>query len=1196
MAINASDIVILKSERLTDEPNGGGQMTATVVQTGDVNNMFDDISRPTLAGGGVSIRKMYGAVRSATVDKALGALMIVLKDAQSDNVSTLLFNTNDHYDTRAQARDKIEQFVVLGRRSSLKPVGTQRKDQTSIVLYTENGRDVPRVGETLVLKSTTQGNEFEQTVKITNVSSSSEEYTYVVSPSVLKFRATEVVVEISQPLAHTFAGSDPRPGITHATEVFKTESNAKAKYYGIKPLAAAAASGDSKVVADGIFTPIIPNATKESAALDQPVGLLTKTVIGSGAIKTKNLGSKSAGTYLFTLPSAWVPGSLRLNASGSIYKDSGSELELTTGVERLSDVVVNAARGEISITLQAGVTLSCEYQPGSSVELMPYTAAFNIDQTNRQLTYTTQLEPAPLRGSVRVEFQYLGQWYELRDDGDGKLLGSGSGSVNYNTGSTSFNLPGEPDAGSKVLLAWSRLSQFDVSNETATAKLTVPLPDVPHGNGLTLNWTSRGNNKTATIAATGAITGDATGVVEEDKISISTSHLPSSDIDVVYSVDQQAAGTVDVNVSPVAGQPVTISTGINNIRASSIRFSVNCTFDVKDIKDGVENITRHKQSFRVFGRLDKKLYSYVKGDYVHVGDVDTASGVITYKPHNLRRKVFDTVWQWKGGYEDTIWGPVGEPRRLVSHEVEVDRGYNLADSVVRVSYNNGTVQVPRTSTVPLNSIKVIVGVGTDLPILPGSMAFDLGGVEFIDRGDGVIYKSWNVETAAGIRAGQSDYRAAVIELSYFDIKDSISSLSVNFSSATGGDASGAAVHGVVFRTRNTPLRPSGMQFLARRASDTALMRAGSDNTGRIAGVFDAADKVGALRYGLGVNGYSTPIEPVTTSGGSAAGEVDYSTGVVAIRFTHPVILSTLTYNAVSYTSVPLDPDLLGLNPVKLPTNGKVPIFRAGDLAVVHNTKSIALASPSAGDVINCNRTNVDVIVIKDAKDKPLDPVQYTIDKVAGTATLASGFVAQDAAGNSLTLPLSLLHRVEDTVAIADVNIDGTIKFLTQLTNDYSQADSYISSAMYFGNMQARVKNIYDTQTDQPGFDKTNAAEAVATYDTLNYPILIDNKSCVEERWKIRFISATGFQLIGEKRGVIATGSINADFSPINPFTNQPYFTIRSAGWGTGWVSSNTFRFDTEACAAPAWAIRTVLPDSGSAVDDKCEFEFRVDAD
>ena len=60
------------------------------------------------------------------------------------------------------------------------------------------------------------------------------------------------------------------------------------------------------------------------------------------------------------------------------------------------------------------------------------------------------------------------------------------------------------------------------------------------------------------------------------------------------------------------------------------------------------------------------------------------------------------------------------------------------------------------------------------------------------------------------------------------------------------------------------------------------------------------------------------------------------TGIVRLRFTSnledttgasdiPVIPLLLRYNAVVFTSLPLDATLLGLDPVRLPADGRVPV-------------------------------------------------------------------------------------------------------------------------------------------------------------------------------------------------------------------------------------------------------------------------------
>ena len=60
----------------------------------------------------------------------------------------------------------------------------------------------------------------------------------------------------------------------------------------------------------------------------------------------------------------------------------------------------------------------------------------------------------------------------------------------------------------------------------------------------------------------------------------------------------------------------------------------------------------------------------------------------------------------------------------------------------------------------------------------------------------------------------------------------------------------------------------------------------------------------------------------------------------------PVYPGSLRYNAVSYAYLPLDAELVGVDPVRLPADGRVPIFRDGDVIVVAHEQISAVGSPA----------------------------------------------------------------------------------------------------------------------------------------------------------------------------------------------------------------------------------------------------------
>jgi hypothetical protein len=128
-------------------------------------------------------------------------------------------------------------------------------------------------------------------------------------------------------------------------------------------------------------------------------------------------------------------------------------------------------------------------------------------------------------------------------------------------------------------------------------------------------------------------------------------------------------------------------------------------------------------------------------------------------------------------------------------------------------------------------------------------------------------------------------------------------------------------------------------------------------------------------------------------------------------------------------------------------------------------------------------------------------------------------------------------------------------------------------------------------TDAPVGNTTTAQ-----YNSLSYPQVITNAGAIDGKWALIFTSATAFNVVEEKLGVIATGNTSSDCSPINALTGQPYFLIRREGWGSGWAASNAVRFNTDSALGPMWVVRTVVSGQGTVDDDQFKLQIRGDAD
>jgi len=125
MPIKSTEVVFLESKNMNDNADAGGEMTARVITSGESGNVWPDISRLDRTTGGVEMRKVYMAIVAANSEAYSGAHVIIDRPADDPRVSMFLMNLGDHYDTRQDARNSVESFVVKAGRSPLELNGNQ---------------------------------------------------------------------------------------------------------------------------------------------------------------------------------------------------------------------------------------------------------------------------------------------------------------------------------------------------------------------------------------------------------------------------------------------------------------------------------------------------------------------------------------------------------------------------------------------------------------------------------------------------------------------------------------------------------------------------------------------------------------------------------------------------------------------------------------------------------------------------------------------------------------------------------------------------------------------------------------------------------------------------------------------------------------------------------------------------------------
>lgn len=510
---------------------------------------------------------------------------------------------------------------------------------------------------------------------------------------------------------------------------------------------------------------------------------------------------------------------------------------------------------------------------------------------------------------------------------------------------------------------------------------------------------------------------------------------------------------------------------------------------------------------------------------------------------------------------------------------------------VQIKYRDTSGSNAATHTVVADKLKLDLSSGFDEQILTGSARFKVGADTFLDR-TGLLYRNVNPANNSGIQSGMIQYGTGIVEIDSWtpnaDNTIALESLTTTTNLLP--------INKISFRTPIMPIRPQSLTVVVGTIEYGQLTLTADEN-----GVIETSRAHGQVNWDSGFVTIYFYTKTKITEANRADIEandwydplLEYQEGAdTFINVPVWVDASSVRYNAVAYTYIPLDSEILGLSATRLPIDGRVPIFRVGGIGIVSSSKSQELPSAIAGTTYDLNDQRISWAELEDANGVKVDFDLYTIDYDYGKITLGGDF---SMAG--LTGPLVVKYRYQDMGLIRDVQINGQITFTKPLTHNYTAENSIVGSALVIGDMQARyTRKFVQGAWSGEWKDEPAGATIPANYNDALYPIQVTNKGAIQERWYIQFTSNSDFRCVGEYSGQIGTGSINADYSPINPVTGMPYFTIRMQGWGAGWVNGNVLRFNTIAANFPVWVIRTVKQSEPKAVSDQFQIMLRGDID
>ncbi|MEO5811544.1 MAG: hypothetical protein ABIU96_03910 [Rhodanobacter sp.] len=1185
MPIEVTDIQLLASERLADTDDGGGKMIGAVIVSGQINNLFPDISRLDRTYGRLSLRKAYMSVRSQNTDTYLGAHVIVTDPPTDPKVAVTMFTTGSSTDVRSNAQDRIESYLTVGPLFGYYVFGNQPQGAKSISLLGRVEDEVPQVGDVLVI-SVESGAVIsaQQYVRISDVKTELRMFTDAQGD----YQRKILTLGITSGLRATYIGAEASrlSSVVPPTRMRSVTVADASSYFGVSRLSAPATANDLAVTVESITAQLVPSTTREVAVAGATPGL-SLSYIAAAVAQALTTGASPRYQLRGILPT-----SVQATISGGTGKDDGAG-NLMLGAANVGAVDYEAGRVS-GPNVNGGTFIPAATYSGAS-----RTFAQDVTLGTQGTVYVVTLPTSPAPGTLSVSFRYLAKWYTLTDKAaDGTVTGdasaSGTGTIDYTSGNVTVTLGALPDVGSKIIYAWGDPTSFEQHGGDLTVTDPVLMFQVAHWpikpGTLTLSWTSGGATKTATTDSNGAITGDGTGTVIALNGTVvmkpAAGAFPDSSakINIAYTQADGMQGSVggsfgggtltfDLPADVLPLKPGALSGQVAGFSAST---AANATLMYwKD--DGAGGIVSAPELGPKYRRTGGQIGNLpIIG--VNAGTVDYTTGHVTIQPGGLWSTEFTitgvdrfTQSALGGIYLAGTWTAVEGQGTFVSSPL-------VQFNATRVS---GT-ETAQLEGIDYPGISFVLNRTLVDPILPGSVWFTWGGKTYIDR-SGIILRDMDPATGSATQAGTINYATGEVTLT-------------NYGSSTGGAVALVSLvsqYGIMptsaatFRTPGSPLRPASFYVQANRSDTGVLISASSNSNGAIAGAFVGGtvnNDMGWAQVAFG--------SYVTAAGNENEPWYD-AANVVGTTVWKPILVdpSTIRFNAVVQTTLPLDADLLGIDPVRLPLTGRVPIFRDGNVVIVHDDRTVALTTGfAAGNTMTLPDAPVSQATIVDAAGTAMDISNYTVDMTTAIITASGTYTAA-----GLIAPLAVQYTVEDMLLATSVELNGQISLGSALSRDYP-VGAKCSSGLLFGDLQAQNPVFFSQQTWQGNYSDTlSGSGTTAQYNRGTYPLELVNANSVTQRWALIFTSASTGNIVGETLGQIGTFNIAQDAAPINPVTGAPYFVLRVGGWGSGWGVNNVVRFNTIGPNAPIWVARTVLPGAQALIDDAFRLQMRGDA-
>lgn len=776
-------------------------------------------------------------------------------------------------------------------------------------------------------------------------------------------------------------------------------------------------------------------------------------------------------------------------------------MEKIVPVNQIETALVDMLEGEQTFDIDSGyaevVLNGVRHNTLIPVKALIHSHKEDITLANRSYNYTAQLiNPKP--ESVVAKFLAQGKWYELKDNGNGKLVGAsashGSGMVNYETGAVILSCGEMPDVGSAIIVNYRKNIIVKPVNPVLNAYIPITLKNT--GTDILLTC----HDKTARVE-NGKVVGDFTGVFDTQSKTLKLSPtLAKQEIVAKYKSGAQQyellqATNLRISQTPIVAKSVYLSVFLEAGR--SIEF-----FD-----DGLGKlITNGKES----GTID-----YQTGEMVfYQNQLEVVKSKAIYEKTSVgTRRIYQDA-----SLSNYTTEPIYENRFIKHVEYKEILNFGAVHAYFMTSGFDTTER--------LTAKNVVIDILSDTNyqnIVDNTLIFSIADKVYQEKQHQIIMNGEVV-------GERSNNQIILTEFEAFERAD---------------------LKALLVQTQNDSIK--NLSFVTPRLRPKSLKLAIDDK-------FASAGLNGQIVDDDGVN----------------IGFVDNQNGVVMLNFTEGV--KHIRWQAVALSYLPVSSAVVKIDTVRLPQDGRVPIFRRGDTILISNTLEQNLGSAfTANQTIQLERGDLERICVQDSTGRAVNAELWTYDLANGSITFAQSLDLSD-----YQLPLIAKHTQEEKNRVIEADIDGTLTLQFATKRAYPIENTYVSSVLMYqnGNLQVNSSVPFTQRNWNNVWQDTPVGEQLLNrLNVKDYPIILTDDGAITERWLIKWTSSSQFELYGETLGFVLKTDTLQDLAPINPATKKPYFTIPKQAFGADapWAIQDVIRFNTDGTLMPVWVLCAVQP-------------------